>query len=318
MKKGLVLLFAMLGTLTTQAQDSIFAKIVFHNQGQPFQLNEVITAQNGTDYSIESLAFFMSRVQLVHDGGQVTVLDTNEVFYVNYNEPVVFLGMHDITTLESIRFGVGVPPYLNHLDISQYPEGHPLSFHTPVMHWGWSAGYMHMAMNGYGDDNNDGTPTAIYQLNCLGDQNYHRVYVETGMTAYPNNIQHIVIICNIDEWLRGSDPATTGAAHGDTGVNETVMDNPLNFPVFVSPANVSLSEKEQLPVVVAQSGKNVTLTWGDAKAGSYRLLNAEGKIISHGKCDYQLSLTELESGWHLVQLFSEKNTLLGTAKWIVP
>jgi hypothetical protein len=318
MKKGIALLLTLVGLGNAYAQDSIFAKIVFHNQAQTFALNEVITAQNGADYTVESMAFFMSRVQLIHDGGQVITLDTNEVFYVNFNSPLVFLGLHDITDFEAIRFDVGVPIYLNHLDISQYPEGHPLSYHTPVMHWGWSAGYMHMVMNGFGDANEDGQFTDFYQLNCLGDYNVHIVEVETGTTSYPGDIQHIVLICNVDEWLRGSDPQTTGPAHGSTGINQIVMNNLEDYPVFVAPANASLSEKEQLPVQVAQSEKEITLTWGDTKAGSFRMLNAEGKTISQGKCSDKLTFTGLESGWHIVQLFSEKNTLLGTAKWIVP
>jgi hypothetical protein len=317
--KGKLLLLILLVAGNVQAQDSIFARFVFHNQGQPFQLNEVVTAQNGIDYSVESMAFYMSRVKLIHDGGQVTTLDTTEVFYVNFNAPMVHLGQFSITSLEAIRFDVGVPLELNHLDISQYPEGHPLSYQTPTMHWGWSAGYMLMVMNGFGDTDNNGTTTQTYQLNCLGDHNVQTTEVATEATIYPGNIQHIVVICNVDEWLRGSNPATTGAAHGDTGINETVMENIVNYPVFVSPANASLSEEEQLPVQVAQSGKEVTVTWGETHVNTYRMLNAEGKVLSRGKCEQQqLSLTNLEAGWHIVQLYSEKDVLLGTAKWIVP
>jgi hypothetical protein len=32
-----------------------------------------------------------------------------------------------------------------------------LSFQTPSMYWGWQAGYMHMILGGYADDNGDGS-----------------------------------------------------------------------------------------------------------------------------------------------------------------
>lgn len=114
---------------TVSAQVPVSVGFSFHNAGQPFALNETITAYNGVDYSVQSMAFYMSRVQIIHDGNQVISLDTNEVFYINFVSPAVNLGSFNVTNLEGIRFDVGVPVYLNHLDISQYPEHHPLSFH---------------------------------------------------------------------------------------------------------------------------------------------------------------------------------------------
>jgi hypothetical protein len=318
--KNICLVIAIAAGLgSASAQDSIFAKFVFHNQSQPFALNELITATNGVDYRIEDLAFYLSRVELTHDGGQVTEVDSNKVFYVNYNAPVINLGQYTITSLESIRFTVGVPNYLNHLDISQYPEGHPLSYHTPPMHWGWSAGYIFFLMNGYGDHDDDGTATQVYQLNCLGDHNAQTVDIPTVATVYPDNTQQIVLICNVDEWLRGSDPATTGPLHGDTGLNETVMDNVNDYPVFVSPAAASVVDQQQLDVKVMQSQNDITLSWGETAVDSYRLLDAEGRLLAKGRCDqHGLSFSNLGSGWHLVQLYAENDVLMGTAKWIVP
>ena len=53
-----------------------------------------------------------------------------------------FLGSHDITTLESVRFGVGRSEH-NHLDPSAYPGDHPLAPQLPSMHWGWASRYFH-------------------------------------------------------------------------------------------------------------------------------------------------------------------------------
>ena len=52
------------------------------------------------------------------------------------------------------EFTVGVPARFNTqqgteaMDISLYPETHPLSYQSPSMYWGWSFGYMYMIIGG--------------------------------------------------------------------------------------------------------------------------------------------------------------------------
>lgn len=311
-----LLLFSGKGAL---AQVPVTVEFGFHNAGQPFALDETIPAFNGVNYSVQSMAFYMSRVQLIHDGNQVTSLDTNEVFYINFTTPGVNLGEFNVTNLEGIRFDVGVPVYLNHLDISQYPEHHPLSFHQPAMHWGWAAGYFHMVMNGKGDDNTDGTPTVAYELNNLGDDNVPTAEIMTIPTIHPNNEHRFVVICNVDEWLRGTDPATTGPAHGSDPVNAMVMQNVEDYPVFTSPANASIVEKEQIDVTIAQSAMQTNVSWTDARVSGYTLFDARGSVIEKGNCSGQkLEFNGLKPGLHLIRLENDKQGQIGTAKWIVP
>lgn len=306
-------------SVSASAQNFVRTSFLFQNEGQPFALNETITAYNGVDYSIQSMAFYMSRIRITHDGGQVTALDTNEVYYVNFNVPEIILGSFNISNVEAITFDVGVPEYLNHLDISLYPEHHPLSFHDPSMHWGWQAGYMHMVMNGKGDDNSDGVPTAAYELNCLGDGNVPTASITTTATVNQDNSRTIFLICNVDQWLRGSDPATTGAMHGSNGINATVMANVETYPVFTSPATASLIGKEQITINIAQSSAGTALSWTDSHVTGYRLLDADGRVLEQGDSNTQeLFFAELSSGLHIVQLMNDKNGLIGTAKWIVP
>ena len=319
MYRFIISVFIVLCSASLSAQNFVRTSFLFHNAGQPFALNETIAAYNGVDYSVQSMAFFMSRVKITHDGGQVTALDTNEVYYVNFNVPEIILGSFNISQVEAITFDVGVPEYLNHLDISQYPVHHPLAFHDPTMHWGWAAGYMHMVMNGKGHDNNDGMPSVAYELNCLGDDNVPTTTITTTATVNPDNSRTIFLICNVDEWLRDTDPATTGAMHGSNGVNATVMSNVENHPVFTSPATASLIGKEQINISISQSTIGTELSWIDSHVASYRLLDADGRVLDQGESNgQQLLFTELSSGLHIVQLMNDKSGLIGTAKWIVP
>ena len=320
MMKKITVFFLLLLTIgSIKAQNPIYTKFVFQNGNQSFLLDEAIPAANGINYSVHSMAFYVSRVEIIHDGNQVLVLDSNDVFYVNYNAPEIYLGDFNITNVEGIRFQVGVPEHLNHLDISQYPEGDPLSFQDPSMHWGWSSGYMHMIMNGKGDTDNDGVTEAAYELNCLGDLNTPFTEVMTTATVYPDNKRQIVLLCHVDEWLRGTNPATTGILHGSTGLNITVMHNVESHPVFTSPATASIIGQDAIELSVAQLDASVLVSWEDADVATYRLIDAEGKLIQQGNClDHQLSFTDLTAGMHLLQLFTDKNSVIGTARWITP
>jgi len=320
MNKLNYLLFVFLVTCgTTMAQNPIYTKFVFQNGNQDFSLDQAIPAANGVNYSVHAMAFYVSRVEIIHDGNQVFTLDSNDVFYVNYNTPEIYLGDYDITNVEGIRFEVGVPEYLNHLDISQYPEGHPLYFQDPSMHWGWTSGYIHMLMNGKGDTNNDGVTEAPYELNCLGDANTPYTEVLTTATLYPGNKRQIVLLCHVDEWLRSTNPATTGALHGSNGLNITVMHNVETFPVFTSPATASLIGQDAIELSVAQLEASVLVSWDDADVDNYRLINAEGRLIESGNClENKLNFANLTTGVHILQLYTDKNSVIGTARWITP
>jgi hypothetical protein len=97
------------------------------------------------------------------------------------------------------------------------------------------------------------------------------------------------------------------------------MENVESYPVFVSPATASITEKEQIAISISQSETGTQLSWTDAHVASYRLLDADGRILEQGgNNEQQLLFTELSSGLHIVQLLNDKSGLIGTAKWIVP
>jgi hypothetical protein len=222
------------------SQHRVLLNFKLKNGHEDFSLNQNIQDLNGEIYSINEVAFYISSLEIRHDGGQVIDLK-DTVFIVNYKNSVLDLGIHQVDEVEGLSFDVGVPFELNHLDISQYPENHPLSFQQPSMHWGWTSGYTFFLLNGFGDVDGDGLATNPFQIHCIGNSNLKHQNLVNKATIHGDGTREIFQITNIDQWIRGVSP-TSGAHHGNPSIDNVVMNNILNHPVFTSPENANLNE----------------------------------------------------------------------------
>jgi hypothetical protein len=256
-------------------------------QNATLEMNINYTAWNGKTFKLDHFDYYLSNVVLVHDGGQELVLP-QEVYLIEPENHVVYLGYLNVSSIEEIRFGIGVPSNLNTwsgadaIDLSAYPSGHPLSFQDPSMHWGWSAGYMHMIIGGLVDSNNDGNPNTYFELHNLGDNNYTSVSLPVSATqAYPDQLD-IHIDCNVDVWLTGIDLSTVGSPHGTTGVNAFVLKNVEVEPVFTQPATASTNaiDKPSGKVWFYNVPEALNIAWeGIKNLSSLELIDISGRVV---------------------------------------
>ncbi len=259
------------GGVTVEASD--LGSTVFHDL-------------SGIAFRIDAMNYYISKLKLTHDGGQEINFDTaDDVKLVKVNNHVFNLGQHDITTLEQVDFGVGVAQEWNHLDPNTYAAGHPLgNQQNPVMQWGWTAGYFHMALVALGDNNSDDICDQIYEPQCLGDPNYKNVSLQmTGELNQSNNTYNIYINCNIDEWLYGTDPGTTGAQHTDGPIAVAVMNNVDNRNVFEASPELGLKEVEEVGNTwFYSSGETLTVHWKEMNGmAEWQLVDLNGKVIGN-------------------------------------
>ena len=168
--KNLFTLLALFFTIGLFAQNDVTVKINHKFGTDDFAMNSATTCYDNYDLKVTRLQYYLNNFIITHDGGQVT--ETPEHFLINANnEAILNLGSHDITSVENIAFSVGVHPDRNHLDPSTYPSTHPLAPKNPSMHWGWTAGYRFIALEGKAGSNVNTT----YEIHALGDQNYKTV-----------------------------------------------------------------------------------------------------------------------------------------------
>ena len=282
MKKILLFASAFISFISA-AQTDVYLHFPPKVGGVDLVQNTIVQSLGGIDMSIDYFNYYVSNVHIIHDGGQdLNLSDT--VFIVKMEDNILELGMLDLTNIESINFGIGVPQTVNHADISQYTEDNPLSWQDPSMHWGWSSGYKFLLVNGYGDSNNDGTTDALFQIHALDDANYKNVSMAVIPTVSATHTT-IVINCNLDEWLFGQNPGNVGIHHG-TSVSTSVLNNVDTRPVFTLPGNASVDSPLEAngTITYSMNSESVSFNWKDVpNVDNFRLIDLAGKVIDAGK-----------------------------------
>ncbi len=286
-----------------------------------FNLGDTVNI-NGKKASINYFNYYISNLHIIYNGGQDLDL-SDSVFLVKHQNHSLDLGMLNVSNIEKIAFGVGVPQDLNHLDISTYPENHPLSFQDPSMHWGWTSGYTHMIVGGNADSNLDENPDAYFEIHNIGDGNYYLVEVVCNEINTNSNQKDIYINCNLDTWLGLTDLGTVGIKHGETGTNFLVMKNLTLRPVFSFPANASLETISDFTGKVYASKENLEtkITWKDITSlDIFSLIDSNGKLIKEEKVKNNsdsIILANFNNGIYFMNFYSKEGKLLNQLKVIL-
>ena len=325
MKKLIFSLIIVFTVLTVKSQKNVFLTISPKMSGSDLQMATNLVNLDGVTFNLNHFDYYLSGLSIIHDGGQILDL-TDTIFIVKPDNFVLQLGDFDITTIEQLTFSIGVPANLNTLngtdaiDISQYPEFHPLSFQDPSMHWGWSAGYMHMIIGGAVDTDADGITNAGFQLHNLGDINYFNVTLPIVQTNTSNNQIDVYLNCNLEQWMKNIDIATVGILHGSNGLNRDIMRNTYLEPVFTQSATASISTHQEIigKSFFSSTALAIKVTWENVLgANNYVLTDISGKKIQFGSIDNMsgnILFENLANGLYNFQIFDKNNQQLNAVK----
>jgi hypothetical protein len=304
------------------SQKNIFLDISPMFQSSSLEMNVNYTAWDGKTIKFDHFDYYLSDVQIFHDGGQSILLDS--VFLVEPQNHTLYLGGHNVNQIEQISFVVGVPKPINTqtgvdaIDISLYPENHPLSFQTPSMYWGWQAGYMHMIMGGYADDNGDGTLEAYFEMHNLGNLNQKFVELPGIIQTNTSSSQiDILLNCQVDRWINSIPLSSVGIAHGETGLNATILNNVLTQDVFIQPANASIpSHGSNSKIYFSNQSTALTIHWNEiADLDKILVYDINGKIVKELPSTSptgQVAIENLDNGYYVIQFFNRNSLLIGS------
>lgn len=233
-------LFAILFAIgTAYAQTPVQLHINHQLGGGNFSFGQAAQNDLGNDFNVMRLEYYISKISIKHDGGMNTTVP-NHYILADGGQPVVDdLGSFNITNVESISFHIGVDTPLNHADPSLQPSGHPLAPKSPSMHWGWTAGYRFVAMEGKSGTSLNQT----YEIHALGDQHYFETTVPaTGVMK--NGKLVIALKADYTMALKGLNVSSGLIAHGD-GTDEAKLLANFRDHVFSAGVPVSIANSNE-------------------------------------------------------------------------
>ena len=227
-----LLILVSIGAMAQKEMKSVTLQFNHLADSVKLEYNKGYKDWQNNSYTFTRSQFYESEISLKHNSGEVT--DLTDYLLVDPETIEYDLGEHELGTLESIVFYVGVPQSVNHNDPSAYPSDHPLYPQNPSMHWGWASGYRFWALEGKIDANNDGVLNKVFQYHAVGNKYYTKVEVPTaGVTSGTDLTIYIDII--YQRLLQNVDIPNTVIEHGDGPAIDLFFNNlkATKSPVFV-------------------------------------------------------------------------------------
>lgn len=226
--------------MSLHAQKKVTLTIAHKLGANNFAFNQSSVNDLNQNFKITRIDYYISNIKLVHDGGKVTLVPNHYIFANGSKNVNDELGTFDIKLLESIKFSVGVEAPTNNNDPSIWTAPHPLAPKSPSMHWGWSAGYRFVAIEGSAGTNFN----TNFQMHGLENANY---FEQTIITTGTNNASAITINLDADynKALKGININAGPIDHGVNAADLTVLKNFRDY-VFAPGAGIANGVKELL------------------------------------------------------------------------
>jgi hypothetical protein len=273
-----------------------------------FAFNQTTANDVGSDFQVTRLQYYISNIILHHDGIQTPV--SNKFILVDASTATnELLGNFNITTLDSISFGIGIGNAENHLDPTLYHSSNPLAPQAPSMHWGWTAGYRFVALEGL----SGASMSDVFQMHALGDNNYNIKTIVTPGNLINNNLE-VAIDADYAKALSTINVTGGVISHGESGDARTVLTN-FNTSVFSDGSiSVPITKLETIkvsvypnPVLVGQALQIEVDQAFETSVEVYDLTGKAYKNMTYSPDDQ--SVRFMDSGWFILNIKKEGKTI---------
>ena len=288
----------------TFAQKEIRVNI-HHNLGDvSFELGKSSENNLSEKFTVERLQYYISEIVVIHDGGIETPVENMWVL-VNATETFTFkLGvLNGVDNIEGLSYGIGVNEEVNHNDPSEWPLGHALYPASPSMHWGWSAGYRFIAMEGFSGD----ALNTIYQLHGLGDSNYFTNSIAV-QGVEEDDIIYINIDADVNKALENINVMSGPISHGETGPAKAALENLRDEVFTASDITSGIDDFEVVDFNVYPNPSingQFTVEVEDTNVSRLHVFNTDGRmLIDQSLSKQNTSITLNQSGFYFLNLVS--------------
>lgn len=335
-KKISVLAVSILTVLTgLNAQSDVTLNINHMLGSEQFTFNKEAVAPGNYKVNMSRMEYYISKIKLIHDGGQITALDSIYLLMNAGTSQAQNLGSLPITNLEEVKFMIGVDNLgnlnpndpsnntTNHADPSKWLSTHALAPRAPSMHWGWTSGYRFAAIEGKAG----ASLGFAYEIHALGDANYFEVSVPITKSA-TNGKLAIYIAADYLKSLDGIDASSGMIEHGETGDAIKYLKN-FQTKVFSSSTDpgttsiASIDENVQLKLLPNPSNGSFRVLFSSERALNYNLvisdLNGRQVYMEYIESGLgSINIDGVSPGIYVVSLLGDNNTVFTDRLIITP
>jgi len=319
MKKNILLLMMLLITVTLSAQTEVELKINHKLGTEDFELDAVGMNNLGHEFKTSRLEYYLTRITIIHDGGTETAVPDEIMALVRPEDELsttIALGSFDVTSIESVKFHIGVYEPVNNDDPTLWPGDHPLAPKSPSMHWGWAAGYRFIAYEGFGGEGF----SQNFQLHGLGNDNYFEVSSE----VWVETVDDVLVMSLNGDYaagLKDIDLTAGTISHGETGDAKKVLENwrDVVFGLYTAGMDAPAANLEW-SVYPNPSDGNVWVSFKNAAdVQSIQILNPLGALVQtvFVNAQNQLEVSIPESGVYFVNVLNESGEIMATERLII-
>lgn len=319
MKTLFIVVLMTASVIASFSQTSVYLRINHHLGSQPFAISTPAENNLGNTFSVSRLQYYISEIKVIYDGGKDTTIENKWILADASTTTEEFLGAWNFSNIEGVQFSVGVDPAVNHLDPSQYPSWHPLAPKSPSMHWGWTAGYRFVAMEGHSGP----TLGQTFEIHALGDQNYFITHINTeGKDTLGQRI--IDLYGDYTMALKDIDMSSGLIYHGEAAQGAILLLN-FNTDVFsaqkpIGPTGIQQEGKTLLHLVrnPIMPNERISIKGYVGMNAQVHIMDVFGNTVgrypveANGRVNAKLEV----SGLYLVSLYKDSQ-LVGTQRLIV-
>ena len=301
MKKNILTLAIILASSLLIAQTEISLQINHKLASDDFAFDQESENDLADSFDVTRLEYYVSQISITHDGGLVTDIEDTWILVDAGSTTLELLGDYDITTVESISFGIGVESDVNHLDPSSYIGTHPLSHQSPSMHWGWIAGYRFVAFEG----NCGSSLNEMLQIHALGDNNYLEQSIDLDLSAANGEII-ISLDADYAQALSGINISSGLINHGESNEAADLLENFQTLVFSASSAVLSVDELNSIDFAVypnpAKANSRLFIS-DPSTIENMRLIDYTGKVINQWEViNGSVDLDNMETGIYILSI----------------
>lgn len=320
MTKSILLSLAlMLACAISNAQKNVYLTISHKLGASNFAFNQVAQNNLPQDFKITRVDYYISGIKIIHDGGMVLNVPSHYILVKGNTNLLDLLGNFNVTNVEGIRFSIGVESPTNTSDPSLFLAPHPLAPQSPSMHWGWSAGFRFIALEGTAGAGFGTT----FQMHGLWNANYfEQTQMATGVVS--GNDIYINLDADYTQALKGIDVNAGPIDHGVDATDLTVLQNFRDFvfkPGIGFPASVNTMYKDN-DVTFYPNPTNGMLYYSSASGilpANILVKDVTGRVLSRmeNSSHQAIDLSKNSSGLYFISLLDKDNRIMAEEKIVV-